>query len=97
MTEEIKAYCMKCKAERTIQSVQIVMTKNGRPAANGACPVCGTKMFKFLPSSYKSQAVAAPAPVEAVPAESAPVDAAPVTSEPAPVVESTPVSEPPAA
>jgi len=97
MTEEIKAYCMKCKAERTIQSVQIVMTKNGRPAANGACPVCGTKMFKFLPSSYKSQAVAAPAPVEAAPAESAPVDAAPVTSEPAPVVESTPVSEPPAA
>ena len=85
MTEEIKAYCMKCKAERTIQSVQIVMTKNGRPAANGACPVCGTKMFKFLPSSYKSQAVAAPAPVEA----------APVASEPA--AESAPASEPPAA
>jgi hypothetical protein len=92
MTEEIKAYCMKCKAERTIQNVQIVMTKNGRPAANGACPVCGTKMFKFLPSSYKSQAVAAPAPVEA-----APVEAAPVASEPAPVAESAPASEPPAA
>ncbi len=67
MTEEIKAYCMKCKAERTIQNVQIVTTKNGRPAANGACPVCGTKMFKFLPSSYK--AMAAPAPTaEAAPA-----------------------------
>ena len=92
MTEEIKAYCMKCKAERTIQSVQIVMTKNGRPAANGACPVCGTKMFKFLPSSYKSQAVAAPTPVEAAPAE-----APPATSEPAPVVESTPEPEPPTA
>jgi hypothetical protein len=92
MTEEIKAYCMKCKAERTIQSVQIVMTKNGRPAANGACPVCGTKMFKFLPSSYKSQAVVAPAPVEAAPAE-----AAPAASEPAPVAESAPASEPPAA
>jgi len=90
MTEEIKAYCMKCKAERTIQSVQIVMTKNGRPAANGACPVCGTKMFKFLPSSYKSQAVAAPAP-----AAVAPVEAAPVASEPA--AESAPASEPPAA
>jgi hypothetical protein len=77
MTEEIKAYCMKCKAERTIQNVQIVTTKNGRPAANGACPVCGTKMFKFLPSSYK--AMAAPA------AEAAP--AAPATesaTEPAP-------------
>ena len=66
MTEEIKAYCMKCKAERTIQNVQIVTTKNGRPAANGACPVCGTKMFKFLPSSYKAMAAPAPA-AEAAP------------------------------
>ena len=79
MTEEIKAYCMKCKAERTIQNVQIVTTKNGRPAANGVCPVCGTKMFKFLPSSYK--AMAAPAPTgEAVPAAPAPEP----TAEPAP-------------
>jgi hypothetical protein len=100
MTEEIKAYCMKCKAERTIQSVQIVMTKNGRPAANGVCPVCGTKMFKFLPSSYKSQAVAAPAPVEAAPAAAEPVEAASAVSAPveaAPVVDAAPASEPPAA
>ena len=83
MTEEIKAYCMKCKAERTIQNVQIVTTKNGRPAANGACPVCGTKMFKFLPSSYKAMA--------------APAAATPAASEPAPVAESAPASEPPAA
>ena len=73
MTEEIKAYCMKCKAERVIQNVQIVTTKNGRPAANGACPVCGTKMFKFLPSSYKAMAApaaeAAPAAPVAPPAE----------------------------
>lgn len=91
MTEEIKAYCMKCKAERTIQSVQIVMTKNGRPAANGTCPVCGTKMFKFLPSSYKSQATPAPAAAEA------PAAVAPVASEPAPVAESAPSSDTPAA
>jgi hypothetical protein len=90
MTEEIKAYCMKCKAERTIQSVQIVMTKNGRPAANGTCPVCGTKMFKFLPSSYKS--LATPAPIAEAPAA-----ATPAASEPAPVAESAPASEPPAA
>ena len=81
MTEEIKAYCMKCKAERTIQNVQIVMTKNGRPAANGTCPVCGTKMFKFLPSSYKAQA----APfVEAAPAAEPPAPAAPASEQPAP-------------
>ena len=49
--DEIKAYCMKCKAERVVSNVQIVTMKNGRPAANGQCPVCGTKMFKFLPKS----------------------------------------------
>jgi hypothetical protein len=82
MTEEIKAYCMKCKAERVIQNVQVVTTKNGRPAANGTCPVCGTKMFKFLPSSYK--AMAAPA-----------AEAAPQTPAATPAVEQTP--EPPTA
>lgn len=94
MTEEIKAYCMKCKAERTIQSVQIVMTKNGRPAANGTCPVCGTKMFKFLPSSYKSQAI--PAAVAPVVAEAS-AEVAPAASEPAPAAESAPASDAPAA
>ncbi len=79
MTEEIKAYCMKCKAERTIQNVQIVTTKNGRPAANGACPVCGTKMFKFLPSSYKAMATPAPtgAAVPAAPAAEPAAEPAP--------------------
>jgi hypothetical protein len=84
MTEEIKAYCMKCKAERTIQSVQIVMTKNGRPAANGTCPVCGTKMFKFLPSSYKSMATPMETPASTPVAESAPAaDVAPASEPPA--------------
>jgi hypothetical protein len=94
MTEEIKAYCMKCKAERTIQNVQIVTTKNGRPAANGVCPVCGTKMFKFLPSSYKAQAAPAAespaaekAPTSEAPAGEAPAGEAPA-NEPAP--EATP-------
>ena len=61
--EEVKAYCMKCKAERVVQNVQIVTTKNGRPAANGTCPVCGTKMFKFLPKQYQDSSLAAPAPI----------------------------------
>jgi len=47
--EPIKAYCMKCRAEQTVQQVEIITTKNGRTAAQGVCPVCGTKMFKFLP------------------------------------------------
>ena len=80
MTDEIKAYCMKCKAERTIQNVQIVTTKNGRPAANGACPVCGTKMFKFLPSSYKAMA----APMAEAAPEAPVAPAAEPAAEPAP-------------
>ena len=67
MTDEIKAYCMKCKTERVIKDVQIVTMKNGRPAAQGVCPVCGTKMFKFLP---KDKAVAAPAAESATPPSS---------------------------
>jgi len=47
--QDIKAYCMKCKTERAVQNVQTITTKNGRPALQGVCPVCGTKMYKFLP------------------------------------------------
>ncbi len=83
MTEEIKAYCMKCKAERSIQNVQIVTTKNGRPAANGVCPVCGTKMFKFLPSSYKAMAAPAPAAEAAPEAPAAEPPAEPAPEQPA--------------
>ncbi len=56
--DEIKAYCMKCKAERTMSNVSVVAMKNGRPAANGQCPVCGTKMFKFLPKGTPVTATA---------------------------------------
>ncbi len=71
--DEIKAYCMKCKAERVVSNVQIVTMKNGRPAANGTCPVCGTKMFKFLPKSTVVPAAAEPAAsTEPAPAETAP-------------------------
>ena len=78
MTDEIKAYCMKCKAERVVSNVAIVTMKNGRPAAQGVCPVCGTKMFKFLPAS-KKPAAEAPAASELAPvAESAPTSEPPV-------------------
>jgi Domain of unknown function (DUF5679) len=40
-------YCMKCKAQREIQNAKQITMKNGRPATEGACPVCGTKIFKI--------------------------------------------------
>jgi len=46
---EILGYCVKCKTSRTMTQVEIVTTKNNRRAAKGKCPVCGTKMNKFLP------------------------------------------------
>jgi hypothetical protein len=46
---EIEAYCVKCKATRKMTGAQLVTTKNGKLAAKGQCPVCGTTMMKFLP------------------------------------------------
>ena len=40
-------YCMKCKAQREIKNAKQITMKNGRPATGGACPVCGTKIFKI--------------------------------------------------
>ncbi len=69
--EEVKAYCMKCRAERTVNDAQVITTKNGRTAAQGTCSVCGTKMFKFLPKP-KAAATPDPAPSTPAPAEPAP-------------------------
>ena len=40
-------YCVKCKASREIKDPQPITMKNGRPATQGVCPVCGTKIFKI--------------------------------------------------
>ena len=42
-----EGYCMKCRAKREFEG-QVVTLKNGRPAAQGTCPVCGTKLTKIL-------------------------------------------------
>ncbi|MFQ6028298.1 MAG: DUF5679 domain-containing protein [Dehalococcoidia bacterium] len=41
------AYCFKCRQKREIQNPQAVTLKNGRPATQGTCPTCGTKMFRI--------------------------------------------------
>jgi Zn finger protein HypA/HybF involved in hydrogenase expression len=43
----VEAYCVKCKAKREMKDAKEVAMKNGRKAVTGACPVCGTKMFKI--------------------------------------------------
>jgi pimeloyl-ACP methyl ester carboxylesterase len=46
--EEIEAYCVKCRHKRPIQNPQEIVTKNGRHALEGTCPVCDTKLFRFV-------------------------------------------------
>ncbi len=77
--EEVKAYCMKCKAERVVKDAQVVTTKNGRTAAQGTCPVCGTKMFKFLPKA-KSASGATPGTPEPAATPAEPTSGNPPTS-----------------
>ena len=47
----MEAYCVKCKAKREVVSPTAVTMKNGKPATQGTCSVCGTKMFKIGSSS----------------------------------------------
>jgi len=43
----IEAYCLKCRSKREIKYPETITMKNGRPATQGTCPVCGTKMFRI--------------------------------------------------
>ncbi len=43
----MQAYCVKCRAKREIQNAKKVTLKNGKPATQGVCPVCGTKVFRI--------------------------------------------------
>jgi len=41
-------YCLKCKKKQEVEKSEEVTIKNGSKGLKAQCPVCGTKMFKFL-------------------------------------------------
>ncbi len=43
----MQAYCMKCRTKREMKDTKKITMKNGRPATQGVCPICGTKMFRI--------------------------------------------------
>jgi len=43
----MQGYCLKCRTSREMKDSKQVTLKNGRPATQGACPVCGTKMYRI--------------------------------------------------
>ncbi len=45
--KQMQAYCMKCRAKKEMKDAKAITMKNGRPATQGVCPICGTKMFRI--------------------------------------------------
>jgi hypothetical protein len=43
----VGGYCVKCRATREMQDTEAIAMKNGRPATQGVCPVCATKVFRI--------------------------------------------------
>ena len=43
----MQAYCMKCRTKREMKDAKSITMKNSRPATQGTCPVCGTKLFRI--------------------------------------------------
>lgn len=43
----MEAYCVKCRKKVEVKSPKAVLMKNNKPAAQGTCGVCGTKVFKI--------------------------------------------------
>jgi NAD-dependent SIR2 family protein deacetylase len=42
-----QAYCVKCKKKVEIKNAKQITMKNKRPATQGVCPKCGTKVFRI--------------------------------------------------
>ena len=45
--EHVEAYCLKCRTKREMKGPKPITMKNGKPATEGTCPECGTRMFKI--------------------------------------------------
>ena len=43
----MQAYCVKCRAKKEMKDAKAITMKNGKPATQGICPTCGTKMFRI--------------------------------------------------
>ena len=42
-----EGYCVKCREKREFDGTEVELA-NGRRAAQGTCPTCGTKMNRML-------------------------------------------------
>lgn len=49
---DFEGYCVKCRQKRAIKNGSVEV-KGKRRMVKGACPVCGTKVTRFLASEEK--------------------------------------------
>jgi hypothetical protein len=42
-----EAYCVKDKKKVEVKNAQKITMKNGKPAIQGTCPICGGKVFRI--------------------------------------------------
>lgn len=47
LSQEVTAYCLKCRQKRTIQNPEPVFTAKGQPATRGTCSDCGSSLVKM--------------------------------------------------
>ena len=44
--KDVEAHCLKCQCKKIMVAPMAVTMKNGRAAAKGKCPDCGTTVFR---------------------------------------------------
>ncbi|MDG6221396.1 MAG: DUF5679 domain-containing protein [Candidatus Thermoplasmatota archaeon] len=43
----VQAYCVKCRKKVDMKDAKKITMKNGKPATQGKCPKCATKVFRI--------------------------------------------------
>lgn len=43
----MQGYCVKCRSKQDMKNAKAIIMKNSRPAVQGECTVCGTKVFRI--------------------------------------------------
>ena len=47
--DPLEGFCIRCRQTKTMVGILLTTLGNGTPAVRGACPDCGTQMYKLLP------------------------------------------------
>lgn len=50
---DFEGYCVKCRKKQSIKDGVVKETPNGRKMVQGICPVCKTKVTRFLANPKK--------------------------------------------